>query len=46
MIVANLKPAKLMGIESNGMILAASGEAGTPMLLSVEEGAEPGMRVR
>ena len=45
-IVANLKPAKLMGIESNGMILAASGEAGTPMLLSVEEGAEPGMRVR
>ena len=27
-IVANLKPAKLMGIESNGMILAASGEDG------------------
>ena len=45
-IVANLKPAKLMGIESNGMILAASGEAGQPMLLSVEEGATAGMRVR
>ena len=24
-IVANLKPAKLMGIESNGMVLAATG---------------------
>ena len=43
-IVANLKPAKLMGIESNGMILAASGDDGRPMLLSVEEGATPGMR--
>jgi methionyl-tRNA synthetase len=45
-IVANLKPAKLMGIESNGMILAASGDDGRPMLLSVDEGAEPGMKVR
>jgi methionyl-tRNA synthetase len=45
-IVANLKPAKLMGIESNGMILAASADDGRPMLLSVEEGAEPGMRVK
>ena len=45
-IVANLKPAKLMGIESNGMILAASGDDGRPLLLSVEDGAEPGMWVR
>ncbi len=45
-IVANLKPAKLMGIESNGMILAASGEDGRPLLLSAEDGAEPGMRVK
>ena len=31
-IVANLKPAKLMGVESNGMVLAASvGEAGEPV---------------
>ena len=29
-IVANLKPAKLMGIESNGMVLAASPEGGQP----------------
>jgi methionyl-tRNA synthetase len=45
-IVANLKPAKLMGIESNGMILAASGDDGRPLLLSAEDGAQPGMRVR
>ena len=31
-IVANLKPAKLMGIESNGMVLAASPEGGKPCL--------------
>jgi methionyl-tRNA synthetase len=43
-IVANLKPAKLMGIESNGMVLAASTDGGQPILLSVE--AEPGLRVR
>jgi methionyl-tRNA synthetase len=43
-VVANLKAAKLMGIESNGMVLAASTDAGKPILLSVE--GEPGMRVR
>jgi methionyl-tRNA synthetase len=43
-IVANLKPAKLMGIESNGMVLAASPEGGKPVLVTVE--AEPGWRVR
>jgi methionyl-tRNA synthetase len=43
-VVANLKPAKLMGIESNGMVLAASSETGKPILLSVE--ADPGFRVR
>ena len=43
-VVANLKPAKLMGIESQGMVLAASSEDGKPILLSVE--AEPGLRVR
>ena len=45
-IVANLKPAKLMGIESNGMVLAASPEGGKPMLLSLPEGVDPGWRVR
>jgi methionyl-tRNA synthetase len=43
-VVANLKPAKLMGIESNGMVLAASPDGGQPVLLNVE--AEPGWRVR
>jgi hypothetical protein len=28
------------------MILAASGDDGRPLLLSVQDGAEPGMRVR
>ncbi len=45
-IVANLKPAKLMGIESNGMVLAASTEAGAPILVEPGPGAAPGMRVR
>jgi methionyl-tRNA synthetase len=45
-IVANLQPAKLMGIESNGMILAASGDDGRPLLLTVEGDAQPGMRVK
>lgn len=44
-IVFNLKPAKLMGIESNGMVLAASLEGGKPTLVSVED-MPPGARVR
>jgi methionyl-tRNA synthetase len=45
-IVFNLKPAKLMGVESNGMVLAASPEGGKPTLLSFEEPPAPGTRVR
>ena len=45
-IVANLKPAKLMGIESNGMVLASSSESGKPILVAPGEGAVPGDRVR
>ena len=44
-VVANLKPAKLMGIESNGMVLAASPDGGGAMLLNAEP-APPGTRVR
>ena len=44
-IVANLKPAKLMGIESNGMVLAASPDGGMPIVLNAEP-AVPGTRVR
>ena len=45
-IVANLKPAKLMGIESNGMVLAASPEGGKPVLVAFDEPPAPGTRVR
>jgi len=45
-IVANLKPAKLMGIESNGMVLAASPEGGLPNLVAVDPSLPPGARVR
>ena len=45
-IVFNLKPAKLMGIESNGMVLAGSAEGGKPFLVSFEEPLPPGSRVR
>ncbi len=44
-VVANLKPAKLMGVESNGMVLAATGDSG-PGVLSPEEAVAPGTRVR
>jgi methionyl-tRNA synthetase len=45
-IVANLKPAKLMGIESNGMVLAASPDGGKPMLVAFDTPPAPGTRVR
>jgi methionyl-tRNA synthetase len=45
-IVYNLKPAKLMGIESNGMVLAASPEGGKPTLVGFDQPPAPGTRVR
>ena len=45
-VVFNLKPAKLMGVESNGMVLAASPEGGKPTLVCFEEPPVPGTRVR
>jgi methionyl-tRNA synthetase len=45
-IVFNLKPAKLMGIESNGMVLAASPEGGKPTLVGFDQEISPGTRVR
>lgn len=46
-IVANLKPAKLMGVESNGMLLAASTEGdGTLALLTPDKPIVSGARVR
>jgi methionyl-tRNA synthetase len=40
-VVANLKPAKLMGVESRGMLLAANLE-GAPFLLAPDEEVPPG----
>lgn len=45
-LVVNLKPAKLMGIASNGMVLAASPDSGKPILLGVDQDVAPGTRVR
>ena len=46
-IVANLQPRKLRGIESNGMIVAASvGEQGLPVLASFLEDVPVGARLK
>lgn len=45
-VVVNLKPARLMGIESNGMLLAATGADGRPILVSFEGSPAPGTRIR
>jgi methionyl-tRNA synthetase len=44
-LVANLKPAKLMGIMSNGMLLAAVEEAG-PVIISTDKPVKPGTRIK
>ncbi|MCB1044536.1 MAG: methionine--tRNA ligase subunit beta [Acidobacteria bacterium] len=46
-VVANLAPAKLMGLESNGMVLAATGanEGAVPVLVTVPEGTPLGAKV-
>ncbi len=41
-LVSNLKPAKLAGIESQGMILSALDDQGNLKLMSVQEGVEDG----
>jgi methionyl-tRNA synthetase len=46
-VVANLKPAKLRGIESQGMLLAASDASGQPYILTTEDPSVPaGWRVK
>jgi methionyl-tRNA synthetase len=44
-IVANLKPAKLMGIESQGMVLAA-GDSDVQGLATILEEVDPGTKVK
>ena len=45
--IANLMPARLAGLESNGMVLAASAADGTPVLLTVDlpDQAPPGSAI-
>jgi len=45
-IVANLQPRKLRGIESNGMIVAATGPGDTPVLAGFHEDIPVGSRLR
>jgi methionyl-tRNA synthetase len=45
-MVANLAPRKMKFGMSEGMVLAASDEAGGPFILSPDVGAQPGMRVK
>jgi len=44
-IVANLKPAKLMGVESQGMVLAAGDDDVSALLTTIEE-IPPGARIK
>jgi len=44
-IVSNLQPVTLMGVESNGMVLAASHE-GTVSLLTLDKDVPPGSKVK
>lgn len=45
-LVANLKPAKLRGVESNGMILAADVEDGAAKVLFVDDSIPTGSKIR
>jgi methionine--tRNA ligase beta chain len=44
-VVANLEPRKLMGVESQGMLLAADKE-GEPVILIPEKEVPPGTNIR
>jgi len=45
-VVANLKPVKLMGVESHGMLLAATGSDGKPVILTTESAVEAGLKIK
>jgi methionyl-tRNA synthetase len=45
-VVANLAPRKMRGLESNGMLLAASLEGGKPVLCTFGEEIAPGAKVK
>ena len=43
-VVVNLKPKKLMGFESQGMLLATC-DQGKPLLVTIEGDAKPGSKI-
>jgi len=45
-VVTNLQPAKLMGVESQGMLLAATGSDGVPVILMPEKDVEEGSKIK
>lgn len=45
-VITNLKPVKLRGVLSQGMVLAASDETGNLKLVSVDDSMAPGSEVR
>lgn len=45
-VVANLQPAKLRGVESQGMLLAASDDEGRLAIIVPERAVRPGARVK
>ena len=46
LVIANLAPRKMRGLESHGMLLAASEENGKPYLATVPEGVPVGTRLK
>jgi methionyl-tRNA synthetase len=46
-VVTNLQPRRLRGVDSNGMIIAASvGDHGRPVLVTFKEDVENGARLK
>jgi methionyl-tRNA synthetase len=45
-VVTNLQPAKLMGIESQGMLLAASDDEGRPVIIVPEREIKEGSKIK
>lgn len=44
-IIANLDPRTMMGVESNGMLLAAHGEGGAPVVIQPASEVAPGAKI-
>ena len=44
-IIANLEPRMMMGMESNGMLLAAHGDGGAPVIIEPAAAVAPGAKI-